>query len=164
MYESLPQICRRSAVKAVAIASLLFLLCQPAGAQGPGGFSGGVLLLSPSATASGMGNGFVAASTEASALYYNPAALTRAGWLAIEENTFKLFKELDEFRFHHAKGRWHRLNVYIQLWPLVRRPFAFSTPFLAEQGKTVASGKTDSSRPGPGVLARCGFGQSGTGD
>lgn len=93
---------RRYAVKTVV--GLILSFCQSAGAQGPGGFGGGILLLSPSATANGMGNGFVAASTEASALYYNPAALARTGRLALEGNTFKLFEESDDFRFHHISG------------------------------------------------------------
>jgi long-subunit fatty acid transport protein len=47
------------------------------------------------------GSGFAAASTEASAIYYNPAALTRVGRFAIEGNTFEVFQDA---RYHHVAG------------------------------------------------------------
>ena len=60
---------------------------------------------SPSAVAYGMGGGLVSGSTEASAIIYNPAALTRTGRLALEGNTFKLFPQLtDDLRYSHIAG------------------------------------------------------------
>jgi len=90
---------------------------QPAHAQIPiySGFP--VLRYSPSAAANGMGGGFVAAGAEASAIYYNPAALTRCGRMALEGNTFKLFPQEDweNFRFSHLAAAV-RLNWRNGLW------------------------------------------------
>lgn len=63
------------------------------------------LLLSPSAVANGLGGGLVAASTEASAIYYNPAALARLGRIELEGNTFKLSPGLSSAaRYYHSAG------------------------------------------------------------
>jgi hypothetical protein len=80
---------------------MVVMLCQSAGAQGRITHALPFLLFSPSAAANGMGGGFVAAATEASAIYYNPAALTRAGRVAIEGNTFKWLLDLP---YHHVSG------------------------------------------------------------
>ncbi|MCI0552869.1 MAG: hypothetical protein L0287_18110 [Anaerolineae bacterium] len=90
--------------------SVIFILPRPASAQGLLGNS--VLQLSPSAVANGMGNGFVAASTEASAIHYNPAALTRLGRFAIEGNTFELFQDA---RYHHVAGAF-QIPFFNRLW------------------------------------------------
>jgi hypothetical protein len=75
-------------------------------AQGPGSYVLPFLIFSPSAVANGMGGGSVAASTEASAIYYNPAALTRLGGVALAGNVFKLFPDFPDnnARYHHFAG------------------------------------------------------------
>lgn len=81
-------------------------LYLPAHAQGPGSYVLPFLIFSPSAVANGMGGGSVAASTEASAIYYNPAALTRLGGVALAGNVFKLFPDFPDnnARYHHFAG------------------------------------------------------------
>jgi hypothetical protein len=89
---------------------VIFILPRPASTQGLLGNS--VLQFSPSAVANGMGNGFVAASTEASSIHYNPAALTRLGRFAIEGNTFELFQDA---RYHHVAGAF-QAPFFNRLW------------------------------------------------
>lgn len=84
---------------------LLLLLSQPGWTQGLGSYGAPSLLFSPSAVAGGLGTGLVAASTEASAIYYNPAALSRLGQIALTGNTFKLFPEFkNDARYYHLAG------------------------------------------------------------
>ena len=92
-------------VKNGLLIGLLLLLCQPGWTQGLGSYGAPSLLFSPSAVAGGLGTGLVAASTEASAIYYNPAALSRLGQIALAGNTFKLFPEFrNEARYLHLAG------------------------------------------------------------
>jgi len=98
-----------SLVKSISLASGFFVLCTAptVNAQGPGMRAYGLpfILNSPSAVAYGMGGGLVSAGTEASAIIYNPAALTRTGRLALEGNTFKLLPQLtDDLRYSHIAG------------------------------------------------------------
>ncbi len=94
----------RVARLAVLMTISALALNQHASAQGFGALS---LLFSPSAVANGMGNGFVAASLEASAIYYNPAALSRLGRMALEGNTFKLLPLFsDDARYRHFAGAY----------------------------------------------------------
>jgi len=74
-------------------------------------------MISPSAVANGMGGGFVAASTEVSAIHYNPAALTRLGQVAIEGNTFKVFPNIknDDAHYYYIAGAI-QINWLNQLW------------------------------------------------
>ncbi|MCI0691748.1 hypothetical protein L0337_07025 [candidate division KSB1 bacterium] len=88
--ESLP-ICRHFTTKVVFVIIAVLALFRLVWAQHLGTYGAPSLLFSPSAVASGFGSGSVAASTEASAIYYNPAALSRIGRVALEMNTFKLF-------------------------------------------------------------------------
>ncbi len=99
------QVCRRFTLQVVLVVSLALAWDQVGWAQGPGFFGASSLLFSPSAVANGLGGGLVAASTEASAIYYNPAALSRLGRFALEMNTFKLLPRLDnDARYYHAAG------------------------------------------------------------
>ncbi|NUO80133.1 hypothetical protein HUU05_08655 [candidate division KSB1 bacterium] len=96
-------------VNFIFLASGVFVLstASPLYAQGSGKRAYGLpfILSSPSAVAYGMGGGLVSAGTEASAIIYNPAALTRTGRLALEGNTFKLLPQLfDDVRFSHIAG------------------------------------------------------------
>jgi hypothetical protein len=95
-----------------SLAVILALLAANASAQGPGSRLNTLpfLLFSPSAAANGMGGGFVAATTEASAIYYNPAALTRLGRVAIEGNTFKWLQDLP---YRHLSGA---VQVFDNVW------------------------------------------------
>lgn len=87
------------------IIGLALLLCQLGWAQGIGSYGAPSLLFSPSAVANGLGTGLVAASTEASAIYYNPAALSRLGQMALEGNTFKLAPGFqNDARYYHLAG------------------------------------------------------------
>jgi long-subunit fatty acid transport protein len=101
---------RRFASKFFVMTIVIFMSHRPASAQGLLGNS--VLQLSPSAVANGMANGVVAASTEASAIHYNPAALTRLGRFAIEGNTFELFQDA---RYHHVAGAF-QTPFFSRLW------------------------------------------------
>ena len=93
---------RDPVVQSVLILALTLLLSQPGWPQSSGAQ---FLLLSPSAVANGFGTGLVAASTEASAVYYNPAALSRLGQIALEGNTFKLLPEFkNDVRYSHLAG------------------------------------------------------------
>ncbi len=93
-----------------------FSLHQNAVAQGPGSYGAGTLLYSPSASASGIGSGAVAASTEASAMHYNPAALSRLGQVALEGSTFKLIPALtDDARYGYIAGAY-RLSSSKEIW------------------------------------------------
>jgi hypothetical protein len=96
----------------ISLALILLLLAASASAQGPGSRLNTLpfLLFSPSAAANGMGGGFVAAATEASAIYYNPAALTRAGRVALEGNTFDWLQDLP---YRHFSGA---MQVFDGLW------------------------------------------------
>lgn len=93
---------RGPVAKSVLILCVTLLLCKPGWAQS---YGAQFLLLSPSAVANGLGAGLVAASTEASAIYYNPAALSRLGQIALEGNTFKLLPEFkNDVRYSHLAG------------------------------------------------------------
>jgi len=85
--------------------------------QGPGIFPYfSASSISPSAVAYSMGGGSVAASIEASAIDYNPAALTRLGRLALEGNTFKLLPVLsNDLRFSHVAGAF-QISSSTGLW------------------------------------------------
>lgn len=84
---------------------LILLSSQPGWTQGIGSYGAPSLLFSPSAVAAGLGTGLVAASTEASAIYYNPAALTRLGQIALAGNTFELLPEFkNDARYYHLAG------------------------------------------------------------
>jgi len=101
---------------AVIFISLILALCLPAMAQGPGSLDAPSLLFSPSAVANGMGSGLVAGSTEASAIHYNPAALSRLGRIAVEGNTWKLFPLLDKnARYRNIAGSF-RISSTRKLW------------------------------------------------
>jgi hypothetical protein len=95
-----------------SLAVILLLLATSANAQGPGSRPTTLpfLLFSPSAAANGMGGGFVAAANEASAIYYNPAALARLGRVAIEGNTFEWLPDLP---YRHLSGA---MQVFDGLW------------------------------------------------
>ncbi len=109
--------CPRVALAFVTFAIMIEARYQPAQAQMPiySGFP--VLRYSPSAAANGMGGGFVAASAEASAIYYNPAALTRCGRMALAGNTFRLVPQdfFENERFSHVAGAI-RINWLNGLW------------------------------------------------
>jgi hypothetical protein len=111
------QVCRRFTTQVAFVAILALTWCQVGWAQGPGSYGASTLLYSPSAVANGLGGGLVAASTEASAIYYNPAALSRLGRVALEMNTFKLFPllENDGGRYYHAAGAF-RTSSESNLW------------------------------------------------
>jgi hypothetical protein len=109
-------VCRRFALKVIFFASVAFMPHQPANAQGPGLLSPFFLLFSPSAAANGIGSGFVAVSTEASAIHYNPAALARLGRMAIEGNTFKWLPDLDDdARYYYFAGAF-QTNLLNGVW------------------------------------------------
>lgn len=91
----------------LAIGVFVLSTASPIYAQSSGMRTYGLpfILTSPSAVAYSMGGGLVAASTEASAITYNPAALTRTGRLALEGNMFKLLPQLfDDLRYSHIAG------------------------------------------------------------
>jgi len=104
------------AAQFVFITSVILTLYQPLCAQGLGRYALPFLTISPSAAANGMGGGFVAASTDASAIYYNPAALPRLGRLALEGNTLKWFPELsDDLRYSYVAGAF-QISTSLGLW------------------------------------------------
>lgn len=92
-------------------------LYRPSNLYGQQDYALPFLMTSPSAVANGMGGGFVAASTEVSAIHYNPAALTRLGRVGIEGNTFKVFPSIknDDARYYYAAGAI-QVNWLTQLW------------------------------------------------
>jgi hypothetical protein len=96
----------------IGLAIILLLLAAHASAQGLGSRLNTLpfLLFSPSAAANGMGGGFVAAATEASAIHYNPAALTRLGRVALEGNTFDWLLDLP---YRHFSGA---MQLFDGLW------------------------------------------------
>jgi len=97
--------CAAALSKRCLILWLTFGLYQAVSAQGPGSAGALSLLFSPSAVANGLGGGLVAASTEASAVYYNPAAMSRLGQIALEGNTFKLFPAFtSSARYYYFAG------------------------------------------------------------
>jgi len=107
---------RGPVAKSGMIICLTLLLCQPGWAQGIGSYGAPSLLFSPSAVAGGLGTGLVAASTEASAIYYNPAALSRLGQIALEGNTFKLLPEFkNDARYYHLAGA-ARIGATSNFW------------------------------------------------
>lgn len=116
MYEEDFPARRHVVVKFIATVIVALIFSQSARAQGFGSFGALFLTLSPSAVANGMGSGSVAASTDASAIYYNPAALARLGRATIEGNTFKLLPELiDDARYSHLAGVY-QFNSLNGLW------------------------------------------------
>ncbi len=95
--------CHGFASALVLCAIMLGAALQSAYAQAPQYYGFPVLENSPGAVVNGMGGGSVVAGADASAIYYNPAALTRCGRMALAGNTFKLFPQDDweNFRFSH---------------------------------------------------------------
>lgn len=104
------RVLRSSCSRVFVITGLILVFSKPASAQSLLGNS--VLQLSPSAVANGMGNAFAAASIEASAIYYNPAGLTRLGGFAIEGNTFDVFQD---GRYHHVASAF-QAPFFRRLW------------------------------------------------
>jgi hypothetical protein len=98
------------------VTSVALTLYSPPNLYGQQNYALPFLMISPSAAANGMGGGFVAASTEVSAIHYNPAALTRLGRVAIEGNTFKVFPNINNnARYYYAAGAI-QINWLKQLW------------------------------------------------
>jgi hypothetical protein len=114
---------RRANGVQISFVILLLLLAAHAGAQGWRPNTLPFLLFSPSAAANGMGGGFVAAATEASAIHYNPAALTRLGRVAIEGNTFDWLLDLP----------YRHVSVAMQLFDNLWLGSAYTRLSLGEQ-------------------------------